>query len=270
MSLSRTGVVSLLVGALVFLGAVPAAADPWPAGPAYVALGDSYSAGVGAGGPSDGCGRTPQAYPALWAAANVPVAFVSLACSGATVAGVADDQVPGLSPDTTLVSVTVGGNDVGFSTIMQTCALHRNSDCQAAVAAAQDTARTVLPGRLDALYTAISARAPRARVVVLGYPDFYRLHVWYCVGLGGSSRARIDDGIDVLDQVLADAAVAHGFTFADVRPTFADHQLCSGHKWLHAVDLAHLTESYHPTADGQAQGYLAAFTAAVAGTDPPD
>lgn len=267
MSLSRTGVVGLLVGVLALIGAVPAAADPVPSGTTYVALGDSYSAGLGAGGSDGDCARTDSAYPALWAAANRPVAFASLACSGATAASVAADQVPALPAETNLVSVTIGGNDVGFSTIMKTCALQGTSACLGTVAAAEDLARTVLPGRLDALYTAISAQAPQARVVVLGYPDFYRLHVWYCVGLGGADRAGIDEGIDVLDQVTADAAAAHGFTFVDVRPAFADHQLCSGHKWLHSVDFAHLTESYHPTADGQSQGYLAAFTAAVAGTD---
>ncbi len=267
MSLRRTGITGLFLGVLALLGALPAAADPGPSGVSYVAMGDSYSAGLGAGGSGDSCARTANAYPALWAAANRPAAFASLACSGATAASVAADQVSALPADTTLVSVTIGGNDVGFSTIMQTCALHRTSDCLATVAAAEKVARTALPGRLDALYTAISARAPRARVVVLGYPDFYRLHVWYCVGLGGAARAKIDEGIDVLDEVTATAAAAHGFTFVDVRPAFADHQLCSGHKWLHAVDFAHLTESYHPTVDGQSQGYLAAFTAAVGGAD---
>ena len=263
MSRARAGVLGLLIAGLTLLGAVPAAADPGPVGVSYVALGDSYSAGLGAGGSEGSCARTGNAYPALWAAAHHPVAFSSLACSGATVDSVTTDQVPGISPDATLVSLTAGGNDVGFSAIMQTCALRSTSSCLAAVAAAEDIARTVLPARLDALYSAISVRAPSARVVVMGYPDFYRLNVWYCVGLGGKARAAIDEGIDVLDQVTATTAAGHGFVFSDVRPAFADHQLCSGHKWLHAADLAHLTESYHPTADGQSQAYLPAFADAA-------
>src|SRR5487761_694194 len=50
----------------------------------YVALGDSYSSGVGAGGNSGSCGQSPNAYPALWAKANSPASFTFAAASGAT------------------------------------------------------------------------------------------------------------------------------------------------------------------------------------------
>ena len=165
---------------------------------------------------------------------------------------------------TTLVSITVGGNDVGFSTIMTTCALQGTSACVSAVNRAETLASTALPGRLTADYDAIAAAAPGARVVVLSYPLFYQLHTWFCVGLSETSRAKIDEGINLVDTVLATAAAAHGFIFADVRQAFVGHQLCSGRKWLHAVDLANLAESYHPTATGQSSGYLPVFTAAAA------
>lgn len=255
--------VSVLTALVAAVLATPAAAAAVPA--RYVALGDSYSSGLGArssytGG---GCDRSSGAFSALWAAAHAPATYISLACAGATTASVTSTQVPDLPGNTTLISITAGGNDVGFSTIMTTCALHGITACTAAVDQAENRTATTLPGQLDATYRAIAAKAPRARVVVLGYPAFYQLHVWYCVGLSETSRAKIDEGIDRVDSQLAAAAGRRGFTFADVRTAFVGHQLCSGSKWLHAADLADLAESYHPTATGQARGYLPIFTAAA-------
>ena len=68
---------------------------------AYVALGDSYSSGVGAGsyiGSSGSCDRSTNSYPALWDAANQPASYVSEACSGATTATVLSSQLSALSP----------------------------------------------------------------------------------------------------------------------------------------------------------------------------
>ncbi len=263
----RSVVLSALLLVLTAVSVIPAdAAGPADAGPInYVALGDSYSSGLGAGGDYTGgsCDLSDQAYSALWSAAHSPASYQSVACAGATTSSVIDTQVPSLSATTSLVSITVGGNDVGFSTIMTTCALHGTSACVAAVDTAENTASAVLPARLDATYAAISAAAPAAKVVVLGYPLFYQLHVWYCVGLSETSRAKIDEGIGQVDDLIAATAARHGFTFADVRPAFVGHQLCSGGKWLHAADLADIQESYHPTATGQSSGYLPAFTAAA-------
>ncbi len=58
----------------------------------YVALGDSYSPGVGAGSTSGSCGQSPNAYPALWATANSPASFTFAACSGATTRDVISGQ----------------------------------------------------------------------------------------------------------------------------------------------------------------------------------
>lgn len=231
----------------------------------YVALGDSYSAGLGAGNDYSGgsCDRSPAAFPTLWGAAHPSVAQLTVACAGATSAGVIESQVGSMPRATTLVSITVGGNDVGFSTIMTACALHGTAACVDAVNSAEQVANGSLPARLDATYDAITAAAPNARVVVLGYPLFYQLHVWFCIGLSQTSRAKIDEGIGVVDEAIATAARRHGFIFADVRSAFAGHQLCSGSKWIHAADLAHLQESYHPTEAGQREGYLPAFSTAA-------
>lgn len=262
MRLIRPVLVALFVVA-VGVGAVIPAAAATPVN--YVALGDSYSSGLGAGGSYSGgsCDRSTKGYPALWAAAHSPASFASVACAGATTATVQSSQVPSLATSTTLVSITVGGNDVGFSSVMTTCVLKGTSSCVSAIQAAENTSNNVLPARLDALFGSIRAAAPSAKVVVLDYPVFYQLGVWYCIGLSSTSRAKLDEGINVLDGVLQSAAGRAGFTFADVRNAFVGHQLCSGSGWLHALDLTDLSESYHPTATGQAKGYLPVFAAAA-------
>jgi lysophospholipase L1-like esterase len=148
----------------------------------YVALGDSYSSGVGAGDETGSCDQSPNAYGPLWAAANSPASFTFAACGGATTSTVISSQLSSLSASTTLVSITIGGNDVGFSSIMETCILESTSSCESAVSQAEQYANTTLPGNLSTLFADIKADAPNAKVVVLGYPDFYDLSVPVCVG----------------------------------------------------------------------------------------
>lgn len=260
----RAGVALALLIPLVvaFVAAVPAQA----AAVNYVALGDSYSSGVGSGSytaSSGSCLRSTKAYSALWASAHSPTSYVSLACSGAKTGDVLANQLGALSPATTLVTITIGGNDVGFSTVLTDCVLYGTTTCVNEINAAENQARTVLPGRLDTLYSAIHTRSPYARVVVLSYPRFYDLGVWYCIGLSSTSRSKINEGADVLDGVISSAASRHGFAFADVRSRFAaDHEICDGSSsWLHSIDWTDIVQSYHPTASGQSGGYLPALDA---------
>jgi lysophospholipase L1-like esterase len=263
----RPRTVTLTASLAAAIGAVIVMAGPAQAaaGDQYVALGDSYSSGVGAGNyisSSGSCQRSTNSYSALWAAATSPASYTSVACSGATTTSVISSQLSALSASTTLVSVTAGGNDVGFTNIMSTCALQGTDACVSAVQAAENQVQTVLPGLLNTLYNAISAKAPHARVVVLDYPVFYQLNT-FCIGLSATSHAKIDEGINLIDGVLGTAAGQHGFSFADVRSAFVGHQLCSGDKWLHALNFADLTVSYHPTADGHARAYYPVFRSAA-------
>ena len=100
-------------------------------------------------------------------------------------------------------------------------------------------------------------------MVVLGYPVFYQLGTT-CIGLSATSRAKINEGINLVNDLTRSAATAAGFTFADVRSQFVGHQLCSsGTKWLHALNIASIGTSYHPTAAGQSGGYYPVFRSAA-------
>jgi lysophospholipase L1-like esterase len=249
------GAVSFAAASLLWSGTASAA------GANYVALGDSYSSGTGAGSydPGSGsCNRSANAYPNLWAAANSPQSFKFAACSGATTSTVASGQLGSLSSSTTLVSISVGGNDAGFADVMQTCVLQSTSTCQSAVTQAENFMRNTLPGRLDSLYSQIRAKSPSARVVVLGYPRLYKI-VNVCVGLSNTKRTALNGAADTLDGVIGSAAGRAGFTWSDVRDEFSGHELCSGDDWLNAVTIP-IGSSYHPTALGHRSGYLPAMT----------
>ncbi len=260
-SIAAIAVPALALGALTRLPTVTAAARF-----RYVALGDSYSSGVGAGnyeGSSGGCRRSANAYPERWAASNAPASFTSVACAGATTADVLTRQVSALNASTTLVSITIGGNDARFSAVMETCVLEPASACVSAISNAERFAATRLPARLDATMRAIDAHAPAARIVVLDYPEFYDLSKSStCNGISTAKRTAIDQGADHLDRVIAAAAARNGDTFSDVRSHFTGHEICDPRSWMHAITWP-IGASYHPTASGQALGYEAAFSAAA-------
>ncbi len=196
----------------------------------YVALGDSYSSGLGAGdyiSASGSCDRSTNAYPEQWAAANSPATFTSAACSGATTADVINSQVSALRPSTTLVSITIGGNDAGFSRVMETCVLASTSTCVNAVKTAETFIASQLPALLNKTLTTIRTDAPSATVVVLGYPDLYDLaKSGSCIGLSTQDRTALNQGADDLDNALQAAAQANHDTFADVRGQFSGHEIC--------------------------------------------
>lgn len=261
--LPRLVAVLASVAALVFTSAVPAEAATIN----YVALGDSYSSGVGAGSylsTSGSCLRSTKSYPYLWNSTHATTSFAFVACSGAKTSDVINNQLSALSSATTHVSITIGGNDVGFAQIMIDCNLYGTTTCVNEINAAENQARTQLPGWLDNLYNLIRSRAPSAKVVVLSYPRFYDISAsWYCPGLSTTSRKKINEGADVLDSVIAtEVAKFSNFSFADVRAAFANgHEICDFDSWMHSVDWSNLTQSYHPKASGYSGGYLPALNA---------
>jgi lysophospholipase L1-like esterase len=252
------------------LAASPASAASVASSPAassarYVALGDSYSAGLGAGheiASGGACDRSRVAYSALFARAVQPASYVSVACSGATTNSMVKHQVGALSKSTTLVSLTIGGNDVGFEHVLQTCILSSDAKCARVIAAAGHAAAHKLPGHLLRVLAAIRAAAPAAKVVVLGYPQLFDLSRPACVeGLSHIDEVHLNQAAAVLDATIAAAARKSGDVFGSVRGTFtARHRLCGGASWIHGIAFFNLDESFHPTVAGQALGYLPVFT----------
>ncbi len=260
-----TAVAVTTAGLVTAVSVLPAAGAASSVG--YVALGDSYSSGLGAGSyisSSGSCDRSTNAYPEQWAAANSPASFVSVACAGATTSDVIGSQVTALSAATTLVSITIGGNDAGFSGVMQTCVLKSTSSCLSAVATAKSVVTSQLPASLASTLHAIRQHAPSARIVVLGYPDLYDLSKsGTCIGLSTQDRTALNSGAEALDSALLMAvktAADPGIVYADVRGQFATHEICDSGRWLPSVALLAISSSHPPTASGQKLGYQPVFS----------
>jgi hypothetical protein len=256
------GVTTLALG---LTAAITGSATPAKAASSvnYVSLGDSYASGVGAGDETGSCDQSPNAFGPLWASAN-SASFTFAACTGATTSDVISSQLSSLSSSTTLVSIIVGGDDVGFASTMETCVLESTSSCLSAISTDEQAVNDTLPGDLSTLFADIKADAPNAKVVVLDYPDFYDLTVPICIGLSSADHQAIDTGINDLDSVIQTAADNAGFYFADVRSQFSGHELCDDAGWLNSVNIFDIHTSYHPTETGQEDGYLPVFTAAAA------
>jgi lysophospholipase L1-like esterase len=257
MRVSRLPFLSLLVGSVITVAlAVPAGAAPLAEN--YVALGDSYASGTGAGsyGNSGSCLRSANAYAPLWASSH-GATLTFAACSGAVTADVLNSQVNSLSVSTTLVTISIGGNDAGFSDVVITCTTGSDSTCVNRVNQARTFAQSTLPGRLDAVYSAIRARAPSARVIVLGYPRLFTSSS--CWWFSSTKRNAINGAADLLSTITAGRAAAAGITYEDARDNFSGHEVCTSSQWINGINFGNLVESYHPNANGHSRAYLAAL-----------
>lgn len=247
------------VGSGLAAGMGPAGADV-TAGQ-YVALGDSYSAGTGAGSMSGSCYRSPNAYPALYAADHPAVTFDFNACGGAVTGDVVNKQLGDLSGATSLVTLTIGGNDIGFANIITTCTIGSDQACLDAIDNAKTSAFAKLPGKLDATYAAVAAKAPNAEIVVLGYPHLLVDGPAWC-SMSRPKRHALYEGVDLLNAAIQQRAELAGLTFEDPTDEFAGHEICSASPWINGVTFP-TVGSYHPNKAGQKNGYYAALKHAL-------
>ena len=271
----------------------------------YVALGDSYSAGEGAGqyfagtAPGDGhhCDRSQYAYPVLVAKAlhyspfdGAPGASNQFAaCSGAKTEAIAGSsggegpQIDHVQPDTRLVTISIGGNDVGFAPVLTFCISHK--DCESQEQATVAAKLAAVGGKVAAVLDAIAAKAPKALIVLLGYPNFLPgngvchptagvLH--YLVGLSAANVKFLHSGIAKLDQILNDTVQGRpNVTYVQPKETvWARHTICSGRSsWFVKISLKDALKGravtfFHPTPDGQAELAKEIVDAIGTGPDP--
>ncbi|MFG2058807.1 SGNH/GDSL hydrolase family protein [Micromonospora sp. NPDC048930] len=254
----RSRLVALVIAVLA--GLAPATLWALPAHAAaalYTALGDSYSSGVGTRTYySDGtsCYRSPYAYPVL-NANQIGASLTFAACSGAKVADVSNNQLGSLSASTNYVTLTVGGNDAGFSSVITQCAKPWPYTCWGDIDNANNYIRNTLPGTLDTLYNKIRSRAPYARVVIVGYPRLFNESDCQSLArISPGEQAALNDTADLLNQTIKARAVAHSFPFVDPRTAFTGHAVCDSIEWINGLSDP-IMESYHPNRTGQSSGY---------------
>ncbi len=265
----RVGRLLVAGAALVVAGGV--LAPPASASPRHhhrtvlAALGDSYSSGE-ANPPFDpsagSCDRSQQAWPLL-AAAKLGWTATNLACSGAQTKDVVNpykdqpaqvDALAALRPRPGVVTITIGGNDAGFGTTLGTCVA---TDCVAAgaIATAQATILTVLSDRLVDTYRAIEAAAPRAKLVVVGYPRLVpqrQADVTGCPWLSDEERSALNTTGDLLNLVIRISAWRAGARYVDVTTSLAGHELCTQDSWIFPIGVGTIRAYWaHPILPGQ-------------------
>ena len=269
-----------LTAALVLgLSAAPASAAP---GRHYVALGDSYASGPGipdrVGEPA-GCARSSNNYPSVLARWVRFSSVTDVTCGGATTrdmwspqavsGGANPPQLDAVTRRATLVTVSIGGNDIGFGEILATCGRLGASDPTGAPCQAYYTAggTDVLAGRIDAVagevarvLAEIHRRAPRAEIVLVGYlrilPDGQGC--WPAVPFAAGDTAYFDATQRRMNATLARVAQESGALFAD--PYTSGHDACAApeDRWVEPLRPASPAAPMHPNARGMA------VTAAVA------
>lgn len=248
---------------------------------AYVALGDSYSSGLGAEitaadrNPLNRCHRTSGAYYHEVAKAfRFARGTAFWACAGATTADVLHGksgepaQLGRVDRNTSLITLSIGGNDVGFSRVLAGCVVKlpwsRNCQDQGGdIAARMAQLRRTLPGLLEK----ITDRAPRARVIVMGYPRLFS-EVDNAAGDNIdvadqrwlNARARdlnelIRQAVREADERLAATGAAGSVEFVDAYNAVAGHEAGSSDPYMNGLSLnlsalAAEPRSFHPTAKG--------------------
>ena len=260
----------------------PAAADPPAQVPVqrYVALGDSYAAGplipVPTGEPA-GCLRSNRNYPSVVAKTLGIADFRDVSCSGATTENITGPQdVPlgqnapqleALTSDTELVTISIGGNDIGFTGIVTECA--QRSPLQPTGSACKDhyTAGGTdeLAQRIEeaapqvaGVLAAVDERSPDARVLLVGYPAILPDEGPGCfpvVPFSPGDVAYLREVEKSLNAMLADEAARAGAEFVDTYTPSIGHDACQppGTKWVEGLVPTAPAAPVHPNALGMAQ-----------------
>jgi len=236
---------------------------PPPQRKRYVAMGDSYSSGEGAGGYMSAtryaryeCHRSASAY-SQWLAIDNQARIAHsvrrdfVACSGAEAPDVTTHQLPVLDGKVGVVTIGIGGNDANFGEILTRCIVNVRAPCQDFLHARFDL--RAVRGRVDALYSQIRRRARQATVIVVGYPRLFT-DVRRCgIGVFRAERVALNRAADQLNATIASVARRHRFRFVDPRAAFAGRGLCSdpARRWMKPYVPGEPVESFHPNADGQ-------------------
>ncbi|MFE2508212.1 SGNH/GDSL hydrolase family protein [Streptomyces naganishii] len=238
----------------------------------YVALGDSYTSGPGIPRQVDaGCARSDHDYPSLVAAARGVSTFKDVSCAGATTddmwkpQGANDAQLNAVGRDTDLVTVQIGGNDVGFGSIIATCARLGSQQpagdpCRRYYASSgvDELALNVLrtAPKVDRVLRAVRVRAPHARVVVVGYPDLLPDDGSGCfpsVPFASGDFPYLRDTEKRLNLMLRLVAAWNHAEYADTyRPT-RGHDMCEApaDRWIEPLQPASPAAPAHPNAKGE-------------------
>jgi lysophospholipase L1-like esterase len=244
----------------------------------YVALGDSYASGPLIPNQSldpVGCARSDHDYAAdLTRSLGIP-SLTDVSCGGATTddmtaaqsvpLGGNPPQFDALTTDTDLVTLTIGGNDLGFTSILETCAAesltnpfghpcrdHYTSGGTDQLAAQIDA----IAPKVASVLAGIRQRAPQAKIVVVGYLRILPPSggCWPVVPISVGDVPYLDNVEHELNAMLGDRAAAAGDTFVNPGIT-TGHDVCKPEstKWVEGIVPTSPAFPVHPNAAGMTQ-----------------
>ncbi|MFE7243546.1 SGNH/GDSL hydrolase family protein [Streptomyces sp. NPDC057580] len=239
----------------------------------YVALGDSYaSAPLVPTQVDTTCLRSDQNYASLVARSKAAT-LTDVTCSGATTADMTVPQTDGvpaqldaLGRGTDLVTVTIGGNDIGFSTVLGTCVQLMSGNpggtpCRTHYSGTGTDritdAITETGPKVAQVLRGIHRRAPHARVVVVGYPDLFPDDGVGCtsrsVPLAAGDFAWLRDKEKELNAMLARQARYSGARYVNTYTATVGHDLCkpTGERWIETFAPETPAAPVHPNAAGE-------------------
>lgn len=249
-------------------------------GPAYVALGDSYTAGFGIDPVADAkCGRSTLDYPSLVAEDLKITSFEDRSCSGAStlelerpqtaqLVRLNEPQLDAVGKGTTLVTIGMGLNDDEIAIgLFQVCLTAPGAQPSKACAEYLGRPESEIEAELQkaadhvtqSLET-IATKAPKARIVLVGYPRLVpdegscpsRLPV------PEAQVTRMRDALRFVDQAWHDAAAKAGASYVDMYALSRGHDICSDDPWISdykgvpgkSISL-HPFEAYHEAVAAQ-------------------
>jgi len=265
-----------------------APAPALPKGP-YIALGDSYTSGPKippqTGDPA-GCDRSGRNYPSVVAKElGVKAAdFRDVSCSGATITdlttpqstdhGTNPAQLSALSAATRVVTLGIGGNDIGFSSMMTKCVatgslfkladrltdVTDNAPCKEKYTSGDtnEVAQKIRAtgDRLARALTEIDRRAPQARVYVVGYPAILPAEGTECgseLPLAPGDVTFMRQKQQELNTMLGERAQAAGATYVDTYDPSTGHDACSpaASRWIEPLRPSSPAAVVHPNERGE-------------------
>ncbi|MBT8145243.1 MAG: SGNH/GDSL hydrolase family protein [Gammaproteobacteria bacterium] len=231
-------------------------------GAKYVALGSSFAAGPGISEQLGICGRSDHNYSNLVASA-LDLTLTDVSCNGATIDNIRDTpqrdmppQIGAISSDTALVTVTIGGNDINYTSSTFACSgTAPDEHCTANLdQTAISNELSQLPDELGEMLDEIKAKAPQALIVLVTYPRVFPVDAVSCseIELSAEDTAYLADLGHNLEQAFLSAASSREILIADAYVRAAGHGPCAtpAERWVNGANVADTGIRYHPTAEG--------------------
>ena len=231
----------------------------------YVALGSSFAAGIGLGQRAHDspiqCFRTVGGYPTL-VAKKTGMHLVDMSCSGSTTKHILSGgqlllgpQLAAIGTATKLVTITSGGNDVGYigdlmvaSGNMGRFGAWWHGDIRPADARPYDA----VTDNLIKIIHSVRQIAPSAKILIINYPAIIPPN-GRCASLG-ISKQQADISRDLAQQLALATKRAvdeSGAQLIDIAKASVGHDVCSKVPWVNGASVETGT-AFHPNSAGAA------------------